>query len=98
MLYFSNVFKCFPFFLWFHKFYSISYTPVRASPAEYVFRVSLIAIIILKEHIQVIKNDSYSGYLKHILSRGHAYGNKTNNIDIIKAEKKKTNILERYHM
>lgn len=49
MLYFSNVFKCFPFFLWFYKFYSISYTPVRASPAEYVFRVSPIAIIILKE-------------------------------------------------
>jgi hypothetical protein len=54
-----------------------------------------------QEHIQAIRsNNGTSGYSNHILNTGHAYGNITDTMDIIKTEKKEKHMttLERYNI
>jgi hypothetical protein len=54
-----------------------------------------------KEHIQVIRNNNgNSGFSNLVLNTGHAYGNTTDTMRVIKTEKKgkHVNTLEKYHI
>jgi hypothetical protein len=45
-----------------------------------------------KAHIHAIRNDNgNSGYSKHVLKTGHAYGSVTNTMRVLKTEREKEN-------
>jgi hypothetical protein len=59
-------------------------------PLKYVGQTGRTFYTRYKEHIQAIwNNNDNSGYSKHILSIGNAYGNITNTMKVIKTEKKR---------
>jgi hypothetical protein len=57
-------------------------------PLKYIGQTGRTFQTIYKEYTQAIRNnDDNSGYSNHILSRGHAYGNIINTMQVLKTEK-----------
>jgi hypothetical protein len=58
-------------------------------PLKYIGQTGRTLQTRYKEHIQaILYNNSNSRYLNHILSTGHAHGNMTNTMKVLKTEKK----------
>jgi hypothetical protein len=70
-------------------------------PLKYIEQAHSTFYNIYKEHLQAIMNNNgNSGYSNHILNTGHAYGNITDTIKVIKIEKggKHLNTLQKCHI
>jgi hypothetical protein len=58
-------------------------------PLKYIGQTGRTIKTRYKEHMQAIrKNNSNSGYSKHILNMGHTYGSITNTMKVLKTERK----------